>query len=320
MVSLPIREISPEEIADRIDIAAILPVMRDALRAEAEGRVEVPMRAGWTLGGGDFGMLAMPARSEELKLAVFKFLTLVDGNRALGLPGVMGELRLMDAVTGAAVARLPAEEVTLMRTAGCSAIATDLLAPHGADSLVLFGSGPQAAHHAAAILAVRPIKRILVCGRDQDRAVRLATELRRRFGVETLAGPDKAALREAAIICTTTNARQALFEAEDVHPHVHINAIGAYRPDMCELPAALLRRAAIFADSLVPVAREAGDLLAAFGSAEKVMPHLRAIGELVAHPLAGRPQGPTVYKAVGNAGQDLYAAAAILKLLAPGQD
>jgi ornithine cyclodeaminase/alanine dehydrogenase-like protein (mu-crystallin family) len=310
------RSVSPEEIAHRITIAAILPVMRDALRADAEGRVEVPLRAGWSLSDGAFGMLAMPARSEELKLAAFKFLTLVDGNRALGIPGVMGELTVLDAVTGAPLARLPAEEVTLLRTAGCSAVATDLLAPRDADSLAVFGSGPQAEHHVDAMLAVRPIKRVLIQGRDQSRAETLAAKLRARLSIAVSVGPDRAALRGAAIICTVTNAREALFKATDVHPSVHINAIGAYRPDMCELPAALLRDATLFADSVAPVAREAGDLLAAFGSAEEVAMHLRAIGELVAAPLATRPQGRTVYKAVGNAGQDLYAAAAILKLLA----
>jgi ornithine cyclodeaminase/alanine dehydrogenase-like protein (mu-crystallin family) len=309
------RTISPEEITARIDIAALLPVMRDALRAEAEGRVEVPLRAGWSLKN-DFGMLAMPARSEELKLAAFKFLTLVDGNRALGIPGVMGELTVLNAVTGAPVARLPAEEVTLLRTAACSAVATDLLALPNADSLALFGSGPQAAHHVEAMLAVRPIKRVLVTGRDRGRAEKLAHDIHDRFGLEAAAGPDPAMLREAAVICTVTNARAALFDAGDVHPQVHINAIGAYRPDMCELPAPLLKDAAIFADSKIPVAREAGDLLAAFGSPEIAAGHLRAIGELVAAPLAARPKGRTVYKAVGNAGQDLYAAAAILKLLA----
>lgn len=310
------RIVSPEEITDRITIAAILPVMRDALRADVEGRVEVPLRAGWGLDGGAFGMLAMPARSEELKLAAFKFLTLVDGNRALGIPGVMGELTVLDAVTGAPLARLPAEEVTLLRTAACSAVATDLLASREADSLALFGSGPQAAHHVAAMLAVRPIKRVLIQGRDQGRAEKLAADLRARFDIHTVTGPDRDALRDAAIICTVTNARQALFKAADVHPQVHINAIGAYRPDMCELPAALLREAIIFADSKVPVAREAGDLLAAFGTADQVAAHIRAIGELVTAPPATRPEGRTVYKAVGNAGQDLYAAAAILELLA----
>lgn len=308
------RTVSPEDITARIDIAALLPVMRDALRAEAEGRVEVPLRAGWSLKN-DFGMLAMPARSEELKLAAFKFLTLVDGNRALGIPGVMGELTVLNAVTGAPIARLPAEEVTLLRTAACSAVATDLLALPDADSLALFGSGPQAAHHVEAMLAVRPIKRVLVTGRDHERAEKLAGEVRHRFGIEAVAGPDPARLRDAAIVCTVTNAREALFEAEDVHPQAHINAIGAYRPDMCELPAPLVRDAAIFADSNIPVAREAGDLLAAFGSPEAVAAHLRAIGELIATPLPKRPTGRTIYKAVGNAGQDLYAAAAILQLL-----
>lgn len=44
------------------------------------------------------------------------------------------------------------------------------------------------------------------------------------------------------------------------------------------------------------------------------MAHLSAPGEIVTQPLATRPRGRTVYKAVGNAGQDLYAAA-IVKLL-----
>jgi ornithine cyclodeaminase/alanine dehydrogenase-like protein (mu-crystallin family) len=63
------------------------------------------------------------------------------------------------------------------------------------------------------------------------------------------------------------------------------------------------------------VAREAGDLLAAFGSAEAAAARMRVIGELISQPLPARPKGRTVYKAVGNAGQDLYAAAAILSLL-----
>ncbi|HEY4276487.1 MAG TPA: ornithine cyclodeaminase family protein [Rhizomicrobium sp.] len=315
MVTPTIRIVTPEEIADRIDVAALLPVMRDALRAEAEDRIDVPLRAGWTFDNGEFGMLAMPARSKDLNFAAFKFLTLVDGNRALGIPGVMGELALLDAATGAPRARLPAEEVTLLRTAACSAIATDLLALRDAETLALFGSGPQAAHHAEAMLAVRPIKHILVQGRDRPRAEKLAEELSAKLGVRAMAGPDAGALRDAAILCTVTNARAPLFQEDEIHPQAHINAIGAYRPDMCELPAALVRKATLFADSKTPVAREAGDLLAAFGTPEQVMAHIRAIGEILVQKLPHRPQGRTVYKAVGNAGQDLYAAAAILKRL-----
>lgn len=308
------REVSSDEIEHNIDVAALIPAMREALRAEAQGEVEVPLRAFWGLKD-DFGILAMPARSQSLKRAIFKFLTLVDSNRALGLPGVMGELTLLDAVTGAAVARLPAENVTLLRTAACSAVATDLLARPDADSLVLFGSGPQAAHHAHGMLAVRPIKRIMVQGRDRARAARLAVDLTERFKVATSVGPDPSFLREATIICTATNAGEVLFADGDINAEAHINAVGAYRPDMKELPAELLRQAAIYVDSVAPVAREAGDLLAAFGSPDAVTKHIRAIGELVAKPLPVHPKGRTVYKSVGNAGQDLYASAAILEKL-----
>lgn len=309
-----LREVSPEEIARRIDVAALIPAMREALKADASGEVEVPLRAFWGLKD-DFGILAMPARSARLNRAIFKFLTLVDTNRARGLPGVMGELTLLDAATGAAIARLPAENVTLLCTAACSAVATDLLAHPEADSLALFGSGPQAAHHAEAMLAIRPIKRVMVQGRDPGRAEKLAQELGLRFGIHAAPGPDKAFLRDAMIVCTATNAGDVLFENDDIHPEAHINAIGAYRPDMKELPAALLREAMIFADSVAPVSREAGDLLAAFGGPDEVRCHIRAIGELVANPLPRRPRGRTVYKSVGNAGQDLYASAAILEML-----
>lgn len=307
------REITGEAILRHVGVASLLPAMREALKAEAEGKIEVPLRAFWGFQG-DFGILGMPARSESLNLALFKFLTLVDSNRARGLAGVMGELTLLDAVTGEAVGRLPAEEVTLLRTATCSAVATKILAPPGADSLALFGSGPQAAHHAEAMLVVRPIRRVLVMGRDPGRAGKLAETLAHRFGIRASIGPDRGFMREARIICTATNATEPLFAADDVHPHVHINAIGAYRPDMKELPALLLQKAAIFADSKNPVAREAGDLLAAFGGPDRVMAHIRALGELIGASFT-RPDGPTVYKAVGNAGQDLYAAAAILKML-----
>lgn len=309
-----LREVSPEEIESRIDVAALIPAMHEALKAEADGQVEVPLRAFWGLEG-DFGILAMPARSRALNFALFKFLTLVDSNRARGLPGVMGELTLLDAATGAPVARLPAENVTLLRTAACSAVATDLLARTDADTLAVFGSGPQAASHADAMLKVRPIKRVLIQGRDPGRAAKLAEKLHARFGIAAVPGPDKALLRDATIICTATNSDRALFDEDEIHPEAHINAVGAYRPDMKELPADLLARATIFADSVPAVAREAGDLLAAFGTAQEVTRHIRAIGELVANPLPQRPNGRTVYKSVGNAGQDLYASAAILKLL-----
>jgi ornithine cyclodeaminase len=313
-----LREVSPEEIERGISVAALIPAMREALEAEAQDNIEVPLRAFWGLKDG-FGILAMPARSRSLGRAIFKFLTLVDSNRALGVPGVMGELTLLDAETGAAVARLPAENITLLRTAACSAVATDLLAPPDADSLVLFGSGPQAAHHAEGMLAVRPVKRAMVQGRHRGRAEKLAAELAGRFGIAAIAGPDKSFLRDAAMICTATNAGETLFEADAIHPEAHINAVGAYRPDMKELPAELLREATIFVDSVVPVAREAGDLLAAFGDAEAVTKHIHAIGELVAKPLPRRPEGRTVYKSVGNAGQDLYASAAILEMLSGPQ-
>jgi ornithine cyclodeaminase len=304
--------LSADDITARADVAALIAPMRAALLAEAQGRIELPPRAYWQFDNGALRMLAMSARAEELKLAAFKFLTLVDGNRDRGLPGIIGELRIMDGVTGAPRAILAAGAVTLLRTAACSAVATDLLAAPGAARLAVFGSGPQALAHVAAMRAVRPIKHVLVLGRDRARLESFAAQLRRDTGLEIVCGANADLLARADILCTTTNADAPLFQMGDIQPRAHINAIGSYTPAMCELPGDLLRAASVYVDCIHACAEEAGDLIAAYGGSDKVAAHVKAIGDLVATPLPRRPEGRTVYKSVGNAGQDLYAAAHLL--------
>jgi ornithine cyclodeaminase len=304
--------LSAEEINARADVAALIAPMRAALKDEAEGRIELPPRAYWQFDGGALRMLAMSARAEALKLAAFKFLTLVDGNRDRGLPGIIGELRILDGVTGEPRAILAAGAVTLLRTAACSAVATDLLAREDASRLAVFGSGPQAKAHVAAMRSVRPITHVLVLGRDTARLEDFATQLRNETGLEIACGPDAQLLARADIICTTTNADAALFAAHEIHPRAHINAIGSYTPAMCELPADLLRAAAVYVDCIHACAEEAGDLIQAYGGADKVADHVKAIGDLIDVP-RGAFAGRTVYKSVGNAGQDLYAAAHLLR-------
>jgi hypothetical protein len=62
-------------------------------------------------------------------------------------------------------------------------------------------------------------------------------------------------------------------------------------------------------------AAEAGDLLTAFGA--EAGSHIVAIG--TAFDRSCRSEGPTVYKSVDNAAQNLFAAAFILKRLGSGR-
>src|SRR5690606_19341333 len=82
-----------------------------------------------------------------------------------------------------------------------------------------------------------------------------------------------------------------------------VAAIGAYRPEMCELPGTLLHRAALFCDDLDAARSEAGDLIRADIDCANVVPLERVIAGEVQRP----EHGPVVFKSVGQALWDLAA-------------
>ena len=59
---------------------------------------------------------------------------------------------------------MEANYLTDLRTAGTSAVATDLLARADAETLGVFGSGRQAVVHLSVLQRVRRFLRFLVCG------------------------------------------------------------------------------------------------------------------------------------------------------------
>ncbi len=78
--------------------------------------------------------------------------------------------------------------------------------------------------------------------------------------VETTTDPS-IALRDADIVCTATTARAPVFDDADLRPGTHINAVGAFTPEMQEIPPATVIRSRIVIDNLDAILTEAGDLL-----------------------------------------------------------
>jgi ornithine cyclodeaminase/alanine dehydrogenase-like protein (mu-crystallin family) len=122
-------------------------------------------------------------------------------------------------------------------------------------------------------------------------------------------------LSDADIICTATTASSPLFSHEDLKPGVHINAIGAYRPDMREIPFETVQRAKIVVDHRASCLTEAGDLIQPLQAGLIDEKHIYAeIGEIVAGTKLGRESDEeiTLFTSVGNAVQDLAAASRVL--------
>jgi ornithine cyclodeaminase len=257
----------------------------DAMREAFSDDREVPPRAALA------GSLFMPGRVG--RHTGVKVVSTVPGHPA-GLVAVFGP-------DGEPLGIVDGPTLTAIRTGAAAGLATSLLARPQARVLAMVGAGAMAADQIEAIRTVRPIERLLVWSRDRRRAVALA----RAVDGEPIDTVDEA-VAAADVVTTATPSTRPLFGAGAVGPGTHINAIGAFTPEMAELPPVVLHAALVVVDDLAASAREAGDLLQAGRIADAEMSDL----------LAGRAQPPpgatTVYKSTGVANMDIAAAVAAL--------
>ncbi|MCL4182969.1 MAG: delta(1)-pyrroline-2-carboxylate reductase family protein [Burkholderiaceae bacterium] len=284
--------------AESLPWPALVEALRDMLRRRHAGLTRAPERLAVPLTGGT--LLAMPATDGEYASA--KLVTVHEGNAARGLPVLLGEVLLMRADTGERLLMLDGPTVTARRTAAMSALAALELAPPRRQSLLVVGAGVQAGAHLEAFVALLGVRRVRVCSRDADHAAALAGRAR-ACGIDCSAiGTPQEALDDADLVVTATTATAPLFRD---HPRFtgFVAAVGAFRPDMCELPAALLGRAALYVDDLAGARHEAGDLLQAGIDWSVVTPLERVIAGEAPRPA----QGPVVFKSVGQALWDLAA-------------
>jgi ornithine cyclodeaminase/alanine dehydrogenase-like protein (mu-crystallin family) len=314
------RFLSGAELRAALPIERAVEALAGALamgaRAEPEGLrtvIRIPDRAA----GDEAEMLLMPAHGPEG--AGLKLVSVVRGNPARGLSLIQGVYLLLtpDAMTPELV--IDGAALTGLRTAAVSALATRHLARPDSTRLVVFGAGAQAAAHVDAMRAVLPIERVTVVGSSSasPRAAALVAELRAGGGVEASLG-DARAVADADVVCTCTTSVTPVFADRDLPSGTHVNAIGAYRLDMCELPAETLARALLVVESTAATLAEAGDVVGAIRSgALPATGFAFELKELVSG-VVGRTdeQQITVFKSVGLAVEDLIVARAAAEALA----
>ena len=172
------RVIDRAEVARRLDHAQGIALVRAAMIALAQGRSAQLLRGILDLGGGDaFGV--MPGALDGAGFGA-KIVSVFPAAAATGRSH-QGVIVLFDRDSGAPACIVDAGEVTAIRTACASAVATDALARSDATTLAILGTGEQARHHALALRHVRPLSRIAVWGRDAEKtrafAERISTEL-----------------------------------------------------------------------------------------------------------------------------------------------
>ena len=148
-----------------------------------------------------------------------KILSVFPENFTKGVQSHQGVVLLFDPDSGAPVCILHAGEITAIRTAAASAVATDALARPDATRLAIIGYGEQAATHARAIAKVRPLEAITVWGRSIERAEAFAGRMTAELDVPITASPDaRTCVADADIICTVTASREPILLARGSSP------------------------------------------------------------------------------------------------------
>jgi ornithine cyclodeaminase/alanine dehydrogenase-like protein (mu-crystallin family) len=289
--------VGAREIRAAVPMAEAIDAVRDAFADFAAGAFEMPTRT--ALRDGQF--LVMPVHHRPTASAMIKSLSLNFERRpAIAGTVVWSETGRLDHLIADAGA------VTALRTGAIVGVATDLLAPPEAGRLTLIGAGAQAAGQVRAVHSVRPLRRLTVVDRHPDRVEALLAELKPDLGdaeFRTATDADEA-VRDAEIICCATTATEPLFAENSLPERVHVNAIGAYRPTMRELPDELLASATVVIDELAAILEESGEIIHALDAGAVTRDDLTELGAALTGGLPARNAPRTVFKTVGVAVQD----------------
>ncbi|WP_372784620.1 ornithine cyclodeaminase family protein [Phenylobacterium sp.] len=303
------RFITRDEIRRVLTFEACVPLMREAMIAVSGGGINQPPRQILPLrsGKGVFGV--MPGVIADDRFGA-KLISAFRHPESSPLPAHQGVVVLFDPQTGSPACVLDAGEITRIRTAAASALATDALARPDASRLAVLGTGEQAEAHIRAISATRPLSRIVIWGRNPDHARRLAIELHANEGFEIEVAEDvRSAVAEADIVCTTTSAAEPILKGAWLPDGAHVNLVGSSRAGPAEVDEDLVSRSRYFVDSRENVLAQGAEFINARASGRVDEHHiLGEIGEVLAGRVAGRASASevTAYKSLGAIAQDLW--------------
>ena len=308
------RFIDREEISRRLTYEKCIPIVREAMIAFSKGETKQLLRSIITLSDGRmFGV--MPGVMGAHAAFGAKLISVFQGNFDRDVPSHQGLVILFEPESGAPVCVLDAGEITAIRTAAASAVATHALARPDARRLALLGYGEQAQTHARAISKIRALESITVWGRSPERAQTFAKKMQTELPIPVDAAPDvRAAVADADIICTLTSAFDPILKAAWVRPGTHLNLVGSSHAGTAEVDNDLVVRSRFIADSREGVLQQGGEFLRAKKAGLIGDDHIVAeIGQVLAGEVEGRrsPDEITVYKSLGHVVQDLASAWAL---------
>lgn len=292
--------LNAEQTRQRLPYAGLADAIAAVVRnpeADAPERAQMPLPAGGTL-------LLMPAADQTI--AMTKMVTVHPHNAASDLDTIQGEMVVLDAATGVRKGLLDGATVSGRRTAALSLLAARVLAPITTGPAVIVGAGVQAQAHIEAFADGLGTRQFYIQSRTRARAQALAERMRDELGIEVTVIDDLAAAPEQVRLYATATTSQTPVLPEWLPADAFVAAVGAFKPDMAELPPTLIRSGQVIVDTLEGARTEAGDLIQAASFNAFDWQDARTLAQTIDAGVTG--PGPILFKSVGHSLWDLAAA------------
>ena len=316
---MKIRILSSDDVRKALPMREAISGMKRAFSRLSSGMVEMPLRSRVPVNEQDGILLTMPAAlPEDGELAV-KLVTVFGKNPSRGLPLIHAAVIALDINNGQIKALMDGEVLTTVRTGAGVGAATDILAREDASTVGIIGSSKLAQSQMEAVCTVRNIKQVRVFSPNPEHAHQCADIMSGKDPV-----PDDIqavqsslkAVKNADIVCTATTSNTPVIAFKNLKKGVHINAVGAFKPEMQEIDAETIVNSLVVADSRESVLAEAGDLVIPINRGLITENHVHAeIGELNNGTKTGRTSDDqiTLFKSCGVAVQDAVSASIVIK-------
>jgi len=305
--------LNQSEVRQLFSMEAAIEATKKAFIDIAVKKVNVPQRHHVRVPSQEADMLVMSGLVGDEELLSVKIVSLFPKNPSQGLPTTVGSLMLVNNKTGRLEAIMDATYLTSVRTGAASAVATASLARPESSVLGILGAGSISFHQAEAVLAVRPIEKILLYSRTLSKAEVLAGELGELVenigqNIEIIICKSaKELCNQSDIISACTTSHEPVVLKEWLKPGTHINATGAFSPSMQEIDAQLVQAAGIIAVDSMPAAFIPGDLARPLATGLINEGQVVELGQVLTGAVEGRrtPEEYTLFKSVGTAAQDV---------------
>ena len=314
---MKLRLLSAAEVRSAMPMAEAIRAVRQAFVELSAGRATMPVRARVDVPSRSGISLYMPGYLAGAHQLATKIVGIFPDNltRNPPLPTINALVVVLDPDTGLPAGAMHGGVLTAIRTGAASGVATEELARDDVRTAGVLGAGVQARTQLEAMVTARPgIESASVFDPRAEVAEGFAKDMTEALGIPVSArsSADEVVSR-SEVIAEATTSHTPVFSDSALRDDAHLNAIGSFTPDMQIIPEATVVRSAVVVDHRESCWEETGDLIQPRDRGAITEDHVLAeIGEIAAGTAPRPEHGPTLFKTVGTAVQDVAVGAAAL--------